>query len=184
MNELRIGERIRELRVGRGLTQADVATRTGFSPALISQIENNRISPPLSTLYKIAKYFGVRLSFFFEEEGTPKPFEVIRASTESAAEETVRSHGYRARALLRTLSHRKMEPRILEVASSIDFTAAEEGHGGEEFILVLSGKVEVEIEEQRFTLESGDALYLDGSLRHRLIGCGGDATRVLSLVCR
>ncbi|MCD8568124.1 MAG: helix-turn-helix domain-containing protein [Geovibrio sp.] len=52
---IKIGERVRKIRNQRGLTLQDVASFTGFSKALISQIENNVVTPPINTLSKIAK---------------------------------------------------------------------------------------------------------------------------------
>ena len=48
--EFNIGQKIKTLRKERKLTLQDVANETGFAPALISQIENNNVSPPIATL--------------------------------------------------------------------------------------------------------------------------------------
>ena len=60
MSEYNIGSKLKELRKAKKLTLQDVASETGFSAALISQIENNNISPPIATLSKIANFFDVR----------------------------------------------------------------------------------------------------------------------------
>ncbi|MCK5913067.1 MAG: helix-turn-helix transcriptional regulator, partial [Desulfuromusa sp.] len=62
--EFNIGQKIKTLRKERKLTLQDVANETGFSPALISQIENNNVSPPIATLSKIARFFDVKMSYF------------------------------------------------------------------------------------------------------------------------
>ena len=46
--DFNIGSKIKKLRKARKLTLQDVARETGFSPALISQIENNNVSPPIT----------------------------------------------------------------------------------------------------------------------------------------
>ena len=48
MVDYNIGSKIKKLRKARKLTLQDVAQETGFSPALISQIENNNVSPPIA----------------------------------------------------------------------------------------------------------------------------------------
>ncbi len=59
--EIKIGERVRKIRNERGgLTLQDVANFTGFSKALISQIENNIVMPPINTLAKIARFLMLR----------------------------------------------------------------------------------------------------------------------------
>jgi transcriptional regulator with XRE-family HTH domain len=69
--EYNIGSKIKELRKARKLTLQDVARETGFSPALISQIENNNVSPPIATLSKIARFFDVKKSA--ESSQSPAP---------------------------------------------------------------------------------------------------------------
>ena len=64
-----IGVKIKALRTSKKKTLQDVANETGFSPALISQIENNNVSPPIATLSKVAKVLGVRVGYFFKDEG-------------------------------------------------------------------------------------------------------------------
>ena len=76
--EYNIGSKIKELRKARKLTLQDVARETGFSPALISQIENNNVSPPIATLSKIARFFDVKIGLFFEEDEVDCKYEVVR----------------------------------------------------------------------------------------------------------
>ncbi len=56
-----IGTKVRELRKTMGFTLQSVANQTGFSPALISQIENNNIIPPIATLSRLSKFFSFRV---------------------------------------------------------------------------------------------------------------------------
>ena len=57
--EIPVGEKIKTLREQKGLLLKDVADRTGFSAALISQMENHLVSPSLGTLIKLAKALDV-----------------------------------------------------------------------------------------------------------------------------
>ena len=50
---LQIGEKIKRFREDNNLTLKDMAERTGFSTAVLSQIENHLISPPLGTLVRL-----------------------------------------------------------------------------------------------------------------------------------
>ena len=63
-----IGVKLKNLRKSGKLTLKQVATATGFSLALISQIENGKISPPIPTLARLARYYRVEIGFFFVEE--------------------------------------------------------------------------------------------------------------------
>ncbi len=80
MTEYNIGQKIKKLRLAKKLTLQAVARETGFSPALISQIENNNVSPPIATLSRIAKFFDVKVGMFFAEDEDECRYEVMRAS--------------------------------------------------------------------------------------------------------
>ena len=78
MVDYNIGAKIKELRRAKKLTLQAVATETGFSTALISQIENNNISPPIATLSRLADYFGVKIGIFFSENEEECHFDLVR----------------------------------------------------------------------------------------------------------
>ena len=61
-----LGERLRALRNGLGLTLKQVANRTGLSVSLISQIELGKSAASLSTLHKLSTALQVKLTYFFE----------------------------------------------------------------------------------------------------------------------
>src|ERR687895_1616858 len=58
----RLGERVRELRRGRGLTLEELAERSGVSRAMISKLERGEKNPTLVVAAKLAEGFGVTLS--------------------------------------------------------------------------------------------------------------------------
>lgn len=62
---LEIGKKVRQLRKERALTLKQLATRTGLSISLISQIERAKSSSSVSTLYKLATALNVKLEHFF-----------------------------------------------------------------------------------------------------------------------
>jgi transcriptional regulator with XRE-family HTH domain len=55
VKKLKLGEKIRDLRLKRGNTLRQVAETTGLSIPLLSQVENNAVSPPVATLLRIAR---------------------------------------------------------------------------------------------------------------------------------
>jgi transcriptional regulator with XRE-family HTH domain len=76
--KLKIGEKIRGLRLSKRSTLSQVSARTGLSIALLSQIENNAVSPPVATLLRIAKALDVNIGFFFREEESRDQAVVVR----------------------------------------------------------------------------------------------------------
>jgi transcriptional regulator with XRE-family HTH domain len=185
--EYKIGAKIKKLRKARKLTLQDVARETGFSPALISQIENNNVSPPIATLSKIARFFDVKMGHFFEEEEEELKFEVVRRAERRVVSRVISpkgtGHGYTYEALSYRKRNKKMEPFMLTVAERPDEETLY-NHEGEEFLLILKGRAEVILEDERITLNEGDAVYFDSSLRHRLLSFEGEEVEVLAVVTR
>jgi transcriptional regulator with XRE-family HTH domain len=69
---MNIGKRIRKLREAKGLTQTEVAKRTGLLPSYVSRIEGDRTNPEIPMLERIAAALGLRLyQFFFDGNGQP-----------------------------------------------------------------------------------------------------------------
>jgi len=61
----RLGERLRSLRQGEGLSQGEVGERVQLSAAQISQIERAQSSPSLEALHRLSQAFGVTLAELF-----------------------------------------------------------------------------------------------------------------------
>ena len=62
-----IGQRIKQLRVMKGLTQEELADRAELSKGFISQVERDLTSPSIATLMDILQCLGVSVSEFFTE---------------------------------------------------------------------------------------------------------------------
>lgn len=59
-----IGDKLKTLRKGRKLTQAELAERLGVTRCTVSNYECGRRSPHLSELKRFSEYFGVGLDYF------------------------------------------------------------------------------------------------------------------------
>ena len=139
VQEYNIGGKIRELRSAKKLTLQDVANETGFSTSLLSQIENNNISPPIATLSKIASFFDVRIGHFFAEEEEDCSFEVMRCSERTIMPRVISQdgsrHGYFFESLSVRKKNKKMEPFLLTLNQKVVNTDTY-CHSGEEFLFV------------------------------------------------
>jgi DNA-binding XRE family transcriptional regulator len=65
---VRLGARLRELRVAAGLTQAELARRTGIHRPNIARVEAGRHTPSLETLARLASAIGVPTTTVLAEE--------------------------------------------------------------------------------------------------------------------
>ena len=80
VRKLHLGKKIRDLRKKAGLVLQDLSDRTGLSKPLLSQIEQELVSPPIATLLKISKALQVNISFFFQD-GNPEEKVVVVKKT-------------------------------------------------------------------------------------------------------
>ena len=187
MTEYNIGAKIKVLRRAKKLTLQDVANETGFSTALISQIENNNVSPPIATLSKIAHFFDVKIGHFFTENEEECPYEVLRGDERSVIPKVVSKdgtkHGYFYESLSVHKLNKKMDPFLLTLNEKVTNTDTY-SHNGEEFLFVISGSAELLLDDQRIVLSGGDSVYFDANLKHRLISFECDEVKVLVVVMR
>ncbi len=169
---LNIGGEIRKIRKEKGYTLKELAQKTGFSTALLSQIENNVVSPPISTLWTIANALEIRLAHFFQQ--TPinrEDYFIVRRGKgrfmtreESQMVLTYESLGYGK-------EDRVIEPFIVHFEGEEEREAQDcMSHTGEEFLYVLSGKVYMEYGDQLFVLEPGDSVLFESVVSHRIYG--------------
>ena len=69
-----IGDRLRDMRERKKLSQGDIEKRTGLLRCYISRVENGHMVPAIETLEKLARALEVPLyQLFYEGEEPPKP---------------------------------------------------------------------------------------------------------------
>jgi transcriptional regulator with XRE-family HTH domain len=169
--ELRVGERIRELRENKGLSLQDMANRTGYSSALLSQVENHFISPPLGGLIKIAKALEVKVGTFFGDEPR-ESYAIVRKDERKhisrfASKEGV-SYGYSYESLGFDKKDRQMEPFLVTLEPATVKSEKLSSHDGEEFIFVLEGEMEAILGDHKDVLHPGDCIYYDSTIPHKV----------------
>jgi transcriptional regulator with XRE-family HTH domain len=187
MLEYQIGAKIKALRLAKKMTLQDVANETGFSTALISQIENNNVSPPIATLSRIAHFFDIKIGHFFTEIEEDCPFEVVRCNERIVIPKVVSedgtSQGYFYESLSVRKQNKKMDPFLLTLREKTTNTSTY-SHNGEEFLFVMKGNAELLLDDQSIMLNEGDSVYFDAFLKHRLLAAGSDEVKVLAVVMR
>lgn len=184
--ELRIGSKIRTMREAARLSLSEVAERSGLTTIVLSQIENEAVTPPVATLLKIANAIGVHIGDFFSDVAPRKRYEVVRrgehkkVSRRPTPEKSPLSYSYES--LSFRLANRHMEPFLIEFDIDIDEKVPPLSHQGEEFVYVLEGELEFQTEDEVVHLSYGDSLYFDSSIPHAFIGKGNKKPRAIVVV--
>ncbi len=185
IQEMRVGERLKKLREEKGLSLAELADRSGFSSALLSQMENHMISPPLGTLIKLAGAMDIPIGHFFEDD-SEAPFVIVRSGEREhisrvASKEGVK-FGYSYESLAQGKKNRYMEPFVVTLEPATKKDRGAYSHEGEEFIFVLEGEMEVTLEDHTDLLKPGDSIYFDSKLRHRVECAGEGQATILAVI--
>jgi transcriptional regulator with XRE-family HTH domain len=77
-----IGERLREMREDKKLSQGDIEKRTGLLRCYISRVENGHTVPAIETLEKLARALEVPLyQLFYEGNEPPKLPNLLKRKT-------------------------------------------------------------------------------------------------------
>jgi transcriptional regulator with XRE-family HTH domain len=178
VNLVELAQRIRAARMARGLTLDQVSEASGLGKGLLSKVENFRVTPTLPTLAKLCETLGIKLSELVAGlDQKPKLCMVRRGERK-----TIKRDGGQSNILYQSLAHgranRAMDPFELVVPPHGGRKQAMP-HEGEEFLIVLKGKVEFEFDGMAQSLTEGDSLYFDAETDHRLFNVTDKEARVL-----
>ncbi|RTZ93819.1 MAG: Cro/Cl family transcriptional regulator [Deltaproteobacteria bacterium] len=181
----KVGERIKKVREEKKLSLSDLAEKTGYSSAILSQIENHLLSPSLGTLIQIANALEVPLSKIFGEK-RGHSYSIVRKDERKlisrfASKEGV-NYGYTYESLGYDKKNRRMEPFIVTLEPATVKHQKLSSHSGEEFIYVLEGEMEVVLGNLKDTLSPGDSIYYDSTLPHRVACVGENPTKILAVL--
>jgi quercetin dioxygenase-like cupin family protein len=172
-----LGGALREARLARGESLAQVAAATGISKSLLSLIENDRSDVTVGRLVALAEHYGKHLSDLLPSKAPPDPVVTRRRDRRRIVSP---NEGLDAHVLVPD-SNRKMLP-IVVVFEPGGKDADYWTHEGEEFVVVLEGRLLLEVEGSTpVVLERGDSAYYDSPSPHRWSNIGNGIARVLSV---
>jgi transcriptional regulator with XRE-family HTH domain len=173
-----VGAKLRSVRVAFGMSQRALARRAGVTNGLISLIEQNRVSPSVSSLKKVLDGVPMSLAEFFtlDEGSAPQMFFGAEELTE-VGNETVSQRLVAAQRSGRQLS-------ILHQRYAVGAATGDEmlAHRGEEGGLVVRGRIELTIGGSVRVLGPGDAYYFASQLPHRFRNVGREVCEIVSCV--
>ena len=170
-----IGEKLRQLRLQRGLTQEDMADRCELSKGFISQVERNLTSPSIATLTDMLECLGSSLSLFFSEAKDEK---TIFAPQDMFVKEDAEGLRGTITWLVPDAQKNAMEPILVEMNEGGE-TYPLPPHEGEEFGYVLQGTIYLVTGEQTTRVRTGCSFCIHPRETHYLVNAGKTKARVL-----
>ncbi|HLK29711.1 MAG TPA: XRE family transcriptional regulator [Puia sp.] len=178
---LLIGDKIKEKRLQKNTTLEELASKAGVSKGLISQIENNRTVPSLPVLFNIIHSLEEDLKTFFEDmhdHFNNRGVWIVKKGEASAfKKEPIKGFSYK-RILARNIASQTIDVVLLELTKGairkqlIQTDAFECKY-------VLKGKIEYQVEKEKYVLNQGDTLFFDGRAPHKLKNIGSDEALIL-----
>ena len=167
-----IGQKIRHLRMRKGLTLEELASRSELTKGFLSQLERNLTSPSIDSLNDILEALGTNLAEFFQEEKAEQ-FLFREPDFFVDERETCTIHW-----IVPNTQKNQMEPILLTLPQGGEsFEVAP--HSGEEFGYVIDGTVLLEHDGQKSVLRKGETFYLHGHTFHTLKNERKTTARVL-----
>jgi transcriptional regulator with XRE-family HTH domain len=159
---MELGSTIHRIRKEKLLTLKDVARMTNLTESLLSQIENNKAQPSITSLMAISKALNTPIAYFFDQDDSHAKSPVLRSSE---------------RPVVHTksgITYYLLSPNVEEVQIEMLYAEYEKGastevmhtHSGYECGIVLEGKLEVRLNEDRYVLNRGDSITIPSSQPH------------------
>ena len=169
-----IGEKLRQLRQVRGLTQEELADRCELSKSFISLLERDLTSPSLDTLSDLLETLGSDLPTFFRNEDE----KLVFGSEDIFVKEDAEGMRGMIKWLIPSAQKNQMEPILVEMAPGGE-TDEDDPHEGEEFGYVLAGTLRIVLGDRTERVRRDESFYFRPSAPHKLVNAGKSPCRVL-----
>jgi transcriptional regulator with XRE-family HTH domain len=171
-----VGARLRSVRITFGLSQRALARRAGVTNGLISLIEQNRVSPSVSSLKKVLDGVPMTLAEFFTLDMGATPQAVFSAAelAELGNEQvSLRLVAAQRAGRQLTLLHERYAPGAETGEDMLS-------HRGEEGGIVVKGRIELTLAGVTRVLSPGEAYYFSSHLPHRFKNVGREPCEIIS----
>jgi transcriptional regulator with XRE-family HTH domain len=161
---LSVGQRLKELRERSGSSQRELARRSGMSAASISAIELGKVSPSVETLKRLLDCLGETLADFFSVGKEPKPITFFGPQDlEEVSLGLIHYHQ-----LAGAPDRESLQFLRVTVNPGSDTRGITHQHYDAEIAFVLSGRIEVSIDEDTRVLGAGEGYRIQGHKRIRI----------------
>lgn len=184
-----IGSRLAELRKEHRYSIRSLAARAGVSASLISDVERGKVEPSISTLKRVASAMGTTLTYFFSDPSASNSRVVRAAERVAVSPEMDREPKGEARSAMeaRGIRFELASPEHAENIEAI-FGRYEVGaslgdepvtHEGEEWGMVLRGRLKVWVGEEIHFLDPGDSIWFPSMIPHRMENVAKEPTEYI-----
>ncbi|MGC8729348.1 MAG: helix-turn-helix domain-containing protein [Elusimicrobiales bacterium] len=163
-----IGKRISYLRRKNSMTLSELARASGLSVSMISQVERNIITPSVSTLFVLSKIFGVKPSYFLEEE-IDEIF-IIRKSNENVFLRKIFAMEVSENLFVYEINLKEKDKKNINIGPLKGFSFV---------FYFVKGVYSFEFRKEKYSVSEGDAVFLRENDKSVIINCEKEGKIVL-----
>lgn len=157
-----LGDKWKAYRLRRNYSLEDVANLVGISASYLSKIENGQANVSYEVLQKLAAFYGENLLYYLNDSSEESP--TVRSGESEPFE--IGIDGLKITSLIARKKH-TLSALLYTVEPGCERTD-NSSHSGEEFVYVLSGKVEFILDSNQFSmLSAGDSISFSSTTPHR-----------------
>ena len=171
---MEIGDKIKRMRIEKGLTQEELANRCELSKGFISQLENDLTSPSIATLIDILEILGTNLKEFFSDDRDEKITYTYEDMFETENEELK----YSLMWLVPNAQKNMMEPIMITLKPGGQYLE-EDPHEGEEFGYVVAGNILLHLGDTKHKVKKGESFYFKPKANHYISNNGKTVAKVI-----
>ena len=165
-----LGRRVKKLRGDRGWSLEELASASGVSRSMLSEIERERANPTLSVTYRIARAFGLSLQDLIESADSASTIQTIRANDRAQIFRTNKQ------CQIRTLSPLNLEKDVefyeLRLPTGGALRSQPHVDGTREFLTVEEGSVNLQSGDSKEALGKGDSATYRADVVHDIVNSG------------
>ncbi len=169
-----IGQKIKKVRTEKSITLDNIANETGFSIDHLKKIESGKITPPVGALLQISRALKIDSGLLLKEEPSSLK-DRIKAYTK-------RTENYAYMTLTPGAENKHLKAFRVTIDALQEHIGVGYHHEGEEFVYVLSGKIEITVGEHVNKLEAGDSLHFNSGIQHNLRNSGETTAELIVVV--
>ncbi|MDR1810304.1 MAG: XRE family transcriptional regulator [Prevotella sp.] len=182
LNELtRIGQRLVGLREAVGLSIEEFAQSCDLSAEELKEYEAGAKELSVSVLKRIAQKYNIDVTtLMFGDEPRMNSYFITRKDKGATIK---RVEHYKYEALAAGFNGRKADVFVVTVEPCPDDAPIHLSiHSGQEFNLILEGKMLIRLHEKDIVLDEGDSIYFDASQPHGMKALNGKRVKFLAVV--
>ena len=183
MNEQikQIAERLIGLRDALEITPEEIAKVCNLPLEQYLELESGNVDISVSVLHQISQAFGVELTtLMFGDEPKMSTYFITRKGKGVAVE---RTKAYKYQSLAAGFSGRKADPFMVTVHPTPEETPIHlNSHPGQEYNIVLRGRLLLQINNKEIILEEGDSIYFNSELPHGMKALVGEKVSFLAII--